>query len=125
MVDAKADEPIQTERELRLSNRNFLRNFSNFNNVLRNKSHSNIDQAKTFFDNLDQCYSNLIKMMCSKRENLTAEEEIEELIDKIDLIKQQFDLARNALSSLEEQQIILAQDLNQNCQKKLSDKIKG
>ena len=88
---------------LRLSNRDFVRNFGNFNNVLRDKFYSNVDQAKTFFDNLDHCYYNLIKMMYSKRENLTTEAEIEELNDKINLIKQQFDMTENALSSVEKQ----------------------
>ena len=118
MAESNAEEYSPTERELRLLNRKFMKNLSDLNRAVKDTSNPNLEQAKTLFGHVDQCYTDLIKMINSKKKKkLTVDDEIEEMNEKCDLIKQQFDMARSALSSFEEQQITLAQDLDRTSKK--------
>ena len=102
-----------------------MKNLSDLNRAVKDTSNPNLEQAQTLFDHVDQCYTDLIKMINSKKKKLTVDDEIEEMNEKCDLIKQQFDMARSALSSFEEQQITLALDLDRTSKKNLATRSKA
>ena len=69
MAESNAEEHSPTERELRLLNRKFMKNLSDLNRAVKYTSNPNLEQAKTLFGHVDQCYTDLIKMINSKKKN--------------------------------------------------------
>ena len=116
----KPVETIPTERDLRLLNRQFIQYTREFNEI---QPKLNIDESRKIFAKTEKYYVTY----CENAErfknslNIDDQEKIEETIDKIALITQQFEILKTSLTEFEKdcqrQQVMLGEDLRQTSKK--------
>ena len=123
--------PTITERELRKLHRQFIKSVKGFNEL--KKDSCDLAVAKGRFNEVEMCYAEVLEPTTVFKSSLNAEtdqEKIEDIEDKLDLITQQYELARNSMNELEEffkqQQAKLIEDLRETSHKNnVKDSIVG
>ena len=116
----KPVETIPTERDMNLLNRLFIQYTREFNET---KPKLNIDESKKIFAETEKYYvtycENAKRLKYSL--NIDDQEKIEETIDKIALITQQFEILKTSPTEFEKdcqtQQVMLDEDLRQTSKK--------
>ena len=111
-----------TERDLRQLNRQFVKSIKSFNKL--KKDSFDLALAKGSFNVVERCYAEVFEPITAFKAGLDAEndlEKIEDIEDKLELITQQYELARSSMNELEEhfkqQQARLIEDLQETSHK--------